>query len=64
MTDQTPEGTAMPNPKVPLAEAQLRQQAIGLQLRRMFDEVVNEPIPESFLEILRQAEDKLDNGGS
>jgi len=37
-------------------EARLRQQAIGVRLRQMFDEVVNEPVPEEFLEILRRAD--------
>jgi len=45
-------------PKRPLAldEARLRQQAIGAQLRRMFEDVVNEPVPNEFLDILRQAD--------
>lgn len=37
-------------------EARLRQQAIGVKLRHMFDEVVNEPVPDEFLEILRRAD--------
>lgn len=45
--------------KRPLAldEARLRQQAIGAQLRQMFQNVVNEPVPVEFLDILRQADD-------
>jgi hypothetical protein len=39
-----------------LDEARLRQQAIGVRLRQMFDEVVNEPVPDEFLQILRRAE--------
>ncbi len=39
-----------------LDEARLRQQAIGVKLRQMFDEVVNEPVPDEFLDILRKAE--------
>jgi hypothetical protein len=39
-----------------LEEARLRQQAIGVKLRHMFDEVVNEPVPDAFLEILRRAD--------
>jgi hypothetical protein len=39
-----------------LDEARLRQQAIGVKLRQMFDAVVSEPVPEEFLEILRKAE--------
>lgn len=39
-------------------EARLRQQAIGVKLRQMFDDVVNEPVPDEFLEILRRADSK------
>ena len=39
-----------------LDEARLRQQAIGVKLRQMFDEVVNAPVPEEFIEILRRAD--------
>jgi hypothetical protein len=39
-----------------LDEARLRQQAIGVRLRQMFDEVVNEPVPDEFLDILRRAD--------
>jgi hypothetical protein len=39
-----------------LDEARLRQQAIGAKLRQMFDDVVNEPVPDEFLEILRRAD--------
>ena len=45
-------------PDPALDEARLRQQAIGVKLRQMFDEVVNEPVPDEFLDILRRA-DKL-----
>lgn len=41
-----------------LAEARLRQQAIGVRLRHMFDEVVNEPVPDEFLDILKRADDR------
>ncbi len=45
-------------PKSPPAvdEARLRQQAIGAKLRQMFDDLVNEPVPEEFLEILRRGD--------
>ena len=43
---------------VPLDEARLRQQAIGVKLRQMFDEVVSEPVPDDFLEILRRADER------
>jgi hypothetical protein len=41
-----------------LDEARLRQQAIGVKLRQMFDQVVNEPVPEEFLDILRRADER------
>ena len=41
-----------------LDEARLRQQAIGVRLRQLFDEVVNEEIPDEFLDILRRADEK------
>jgi hypothetical protein len=43
-------------------EARLRQQAIGVKLRQMFDEVVNEPVPDEFLDILRRADSKPPTG--
>jgi hypothetical protein len=47
-----------------LDEARLRQQAIGVRLRQMFDEVVNEDVPDEFLEILRRADARsTENGG-
>lgn len=45
-------------PSAALDEARLRQQAIGVRLRQMFDEVVNEDVPDEFLEILRRADNK------
>lgn len=46
-----------------LDEARLRQQAIGVKLRQMFDEVVSEPVPDEFLQILRRADDKRPGEG-
>ena len=37
-------------------DTRLRQQAIGARLRQIFDDVVNEPVPDDFLDILRRAE--------
>jgi hypothetical protein len=50
-------------PEPTLDEARLRQQAIGVKLRHMFDEIVNEPVPDDFLDILRRADDKSEAGG-
>lgn len=46
-----------PNRSAALDEARLRQQAIGVKLRQMFDDVVNEPVPDEFLNILRKADE-------
>ena len=37
-----------------IAAARARQRAIGRELRRMYDDVVQEPVPEDFLELLRK----------
>ena len=42
-----------------LDEARLRQQALGVTLRRIFDEIVNEPVPEEFLDLLRRADERV-----
>lgn len=41
----------------------MRQQAIGVRLRQMFDEVVNEDVPDEFLDILRRADERGSEGG-
>jgi hypothetical protein len=46
-----------------LDESRLRQQAIGVRLRQMFDEVVNEDVPDEFLDILRRADSKTSEKG-
>ena len=46
-----------------LDEARLRQQAIGVKLRQMFDEVVSEPVPDEFLDILRRHDAKFSDRG-
>lgn len=46
-----------------LDEARLRQQAIGVRLRQMFDDVVNEPVPDEFLDILRKADKRAAEKG-
>ena len=53
---------AAPAGEAGLEEARLRQQAIGVKLRHMFDEVVNEPVPDEFLAILRAADEKASSG--
>jgi len=46
-----------------LEEVRLRQQAIGVKLRHIFDEVVNEPVPDEFLDILRRADSRASGEG-
>ncbi len=48
-------------PPVAPDEARLRQEAIGQRLRQIFDEVVNEDVPDEFLEILRRADSRGDD---
>jgi hypothetical protein len=62
MNDKPRPVTPLSRTEPDLDEARLRQQAIGVRLRHMFDEIVNEPVPEDFLDILRRADDK-DEGG-
>ncbi|HEX2594490.1 MAG TPA: NepR family anti-sigma factor [Rhizomicrobium sp.] len=35
-----------------------RQRAIGRELRRAFDEVAQEPVPDEFMDLLRQIDEK------
>jgi hypothetical protein len=41
-----------------LDEARLQQQAIGVQLRQMFAEVVQEPVPRELLLLLHRADER------
>lgn len=54
MIEHTQPSTHGPGPTTD--DARLRQRAIGVKLRQMFDDVVNEPVPDEFLEILRRAD--------
>ena len=66
MIDQSHSSRKGPDPTqeddAGLEEARLRQQAIGVKLRHMFDQVVNEPVPDDFLDILRKADKKAEGG--
>jgi hypothetical protein len=37
-----------------------RQRAIGRELRRMYDDVAQEPVPDDFLDLLRKIDDSAD----
>ena len=58
MSDQPHSPRAASDQETSIDEARLRQQAIGVKLRQMFDEIVNEDVPQDFLDILRRADDK------
>jgi hypothetical protein len=51
-------------PPADLGEARIDRVAIGMRLRELFDAVVNEPVPDDFLELLRQADDRQGKGVS
>jgi hypothetical protein len=40
-----------------------RQRAIGRELRRMYDDVAQEPVPEDFMDLLRQIDESSDDKG-
>lgn len=63
MTDNTNPSGKPAKGGAGLEEARLRQQAIGVKLRHMFDEVVNEPVPDEFLDILRRADERGSSEG-
>jgi len=43
--------------KEKLANVRVRQRAIGRELRRLYDEAAQEPVPEEFLDLLRKMDD-------
>ena len=62
MIEQRPPGERRKS-SAALDEARLRQQAIGVRLRQMFDQVVNEDVPDEFLDILRRADSRAAEKG-
>ena len=49
-------------PAVEPRVARRRQDAIGGQLRHMYDSVVNETVPDEFLDFLKQADSNASGG--
>ena len=41
-----------------------RQRAIGRELRRMYDDVAQEPVPDDFLDLLRQSDESDERGSA
>jgi hypothetical protein len=56
--DTTVSNEEKPNEKSRAIRA--RQRAIGRELRRMYDDVAQEPIPDDFLDLLRRIDDAED----
>lgn len=44
-------------------EVRVRQRAIGRELKRMYDGVANEPVPQDFLDLLKQIDKEKAEGG-
>ncbi|HKQ45630.1 MAG TPA: NepR family anti-sigma factor [Rhizomicrobium sp.] len=40
-----------------------RQRAIGRELRRMYDDVAQEPVPDELMDLLRQIDESTEKGG-
>lgn len=49
----------MPGKLSPLDQARLRQQAIGVRLRFMFNDIIEQPVPQEWLDLLRKADERL-----
>jgi hypothetical protein len=58
--------TSVANEEKPSEKARAiraRQRAIGRELRRMYDDVAQEPVPDDFMDLLRQIDEAGDKGG-
>jgi hypothetical protein len=58
--------TSVTNEEKPSEKARAiraRQRAIGRELRRMYDDVAQEPVPDDFMDLLRQIDEAGDKGG-
>ena len=58
--------TSVSNEEKPSEKARAiraRQRAIGRELRRMYDDVAQEPVPDDFMDLLRQIDEAGDKGG-
>jgi hypothetical protein len=58
--------TSVSNEEKPSEKARAiraRQRAIGRELRRLYDDVAQEPVPDDFMDLLRQIDDADENKG-
>ena len=56
-----PDCSVMPD-KDQLQTARERQRAIGRELRRMYNDIVSEPVPEDFYDLLRKIDEPKAGG--
>ncbi len=54
----TPSASAQKAPKERDHSGQIRRKRIGDKLRQLYDDVANEPVPDDFLKLLRDADAK------
>ena len=47
-----------------IAAARARQRAIGRELRRIYDDVVQEPVPDDFIDLLRKIDQAAEKRGT
>jgi len=58
--------TSVSNEEKPTEKARAiraRQRAIGRELRRMYDDVAQEQVPDDFMDLLRQIDEADEKGG-
>jgi hypothetical protein len=47
-----------PEDREKVANIRSRQRAIGRELRRLYDDVVSEPVPDDFVDLIRKIDSK------
>jgi len=60
MTQQWDTSVSEEKPTEKARAIRARQRAIGRELRRLYDEVAQEPVPDEFLDLLRQIDEAND----
>lgn len=60
MTQQWDTSVSEEKPTEKARAIRARQRAIGRELRRLYDEVAQEPVPDEFLDLLRQMDEAGD----
>ncbi len=63
MTQQWDMDVADEKPSEKARAIRARQRAIGRELRRMYDDVAQEQVPDDFMDLLRQIDEADDKGG-